>query len=545
MLDALRVVTEQRPRPLSEAFRGTRSLDTDVATICHKALELAPEDRYASAAALSEDVGRWLSDLPIQARPPSTMYQLRKFVARKKAMSAFVGTIALLLVGLAVTMSVLRGEAERARGEAQAAVDRLEVARADLETVVDFQARMLSDLDAETFGRNLFQGLRTRLGDALEGEPDRDAALASIDSRLQLLNPTDVALGVLEEEILTRAEEAVAAEFAERPEVRGRLELSLGRTAFELGLYERARRLTQRAVESFDESGAAASAVVARTSIAEVDLYDSEFESAVSESERAIEDGRRVLGPVHPDVLRAVIVEALLYREMSEYAKSESLYVVAAEALSRSLGPEAEETLMAREGVAYNASYQDRVEEAEAAYAELVPAAQRAFGNDDIRTQAFVHDAAQNYVRMERYDEALELYLGALEVGRRTQGSDHSETHVSIVNISRLFARAGRYEEAEAYGRQALEIVERAMAPVSMPAAMSYAVIGDALHGQGRDGEAEAPLTKAYEIFCAMLGPESGGAIVMARKLRDGMASRGLVKEAEVWAARAETEPEE
>jgi hypothetical protein len=83
------------------------------------------------------------------------------------------------------------------------------------------------------------------------------------------------------------------------------------------------------------------------------------------------------------------------------------------------------------------------------------------------------------------------------------------------------------------------------MAPVSMPAAMSYAVIGDALHGQGRDAEAEAPLTKAYEIFCAMLGPESGGAIVMARKLRDGMESRGLVAEAEVWAARAETEPTE
>ena len=85
-----------------------------------KALEKEPDRRYASAAALAEDVERYLDDQPILARPPSTIYQLGKLVARHRGKVAAAGAIAVLLVALAVTMAVQAGRVRRERDRATA-----------------------------------------------------------------------------------------------------------------------------------------------------------------------------------------------------------------------------------------------------------------------------------------------------------------------------------------------------------------------------------------------------------------------------------------
>jgi tetratricopeptide (TPR) repeat protein len=533
------VVTEHRPRSLSETFRGTRRLDTDVATICHKALELDPEERYDGAAALADDVGRWLSNLPIQARPPSAAYQLRKMMARHKATSAFVGTVLLLLVGLAVTMSVLRSAAEDARRQAQTAVERLEVAHADLEIVADFQARMLSDLNVETIGRHLFASLRLRLDAALEDEPDRAAAIASFSASLLHLNPTDIALGVLDEDILTQAERAVQSEFVEQPGVRARLQHSLGRTELQLGLYERAEALLLQAIATFEAIDAESNTIAVRSDLASLAIFTGEWDKAAAAIERALADGQRLLGGEHPDMLQVRNNEALLYREENKWVEAESLYAALVELSTRVLGADSEQTLLAREGRAFTWSYLERLDEAEAEYAALVPAARRRWGDDHVMTLTFLHNAGQNYVRMKRYDEALQLYQEALEGGRRAQGSDHSETLVSIVNLGRLYTRLERYPEAEAQGREALDIARRTVSPQSIDMAMSCAVLGEALFGQGRHAEAEEYLKQAYDIFVEVFGAASGGAKAMARKIAAGMESRGMVVGVEVWQARA------
>ena len=51
--------------------RLRRKLRGDLETIVGKALEKESERRYASAAALSEDISRYLTSQPILARPPS------------------------------------------------------------------------------------------------------------------------------------------------------------------------------------------------------------------------------------------------------------------------------------------------------------------------------------------------------------------------------------------------------------------------------------------------------------------------------------------
>src|SRR5450755_835930 len=121
MVQGLLAIVEAAPRPLKKA-EGGESLDADLSTIAAKAPEKEPDRRYQSAAALGEDVERYLASQPILAHPPSTMYQLRKLVARHKISFAAAGGIAVLLVALAVTMVVqaerVRRERDRAESEA-------------------------------------------------------------------------------------------------------------------------------------------------------------------------------------------------------------------------------------------------------------------------------------------------------------------------------------------------------------------------------------------------------------------------------------------
>src|SRR5215510_13908435 len=120
---AIRIICEEAPKPLNRAWgesrdresRKTGRIDRDVETIALKALEKEPERRYRSAAALAEDVTRYLTNQPIQARPPSALYQLRKLVARHKIPFASLAAVFALLLGFAITMAALSARIARER----------------------------------------------------------------------------------------------------------------------------------------------------------------------------------------------------------------------------------------------------------------------------------------------------------------------------------------------------------------------------------------------------------------------------------------------
>ena len=89
---ALQAVSAHRrtePRKLSAIVSG------DLDWIVMKALEKDRGRRYVSASAFAADVERHLQDKPIDARPPSTVYRLRKFVRRNKMMVATPVLVAL------------------------------------------------------------------------------------------------------------------------------------------------------------------------------------------------------------------------------------------------------------------------------------------------------------------------------------------------------------------------------------------------------------------------------------------------------------------
>ncbi len=79
--------TPEHPRSINP------EADRDLSAIALKCLAKAPEQRYESAAALADDLERWLNGEPTQARPPSLGGRARRWLKRNAAAAA--GVIAL------------------------------------------------------------------------------------------------------------------------------------------------------------------------------------------------------------------------------------------------------------------------------------------------------------------------------------------------------------------------------------------------------------------------------------------------------------------
>src|SRR5438445_6359148 len=78
--ETIRLVLDTEPR---QPRLWNPKIDRDLATICLKCLEKDPQRRYSSALALAEDLERWLTHKPIQARRTGVLTRARKWVRRK------------------------------------------------------------------------------------------------------------------------------------------------------------------------------------------------------------------------------------------------------------------------------------------------------------------------------------------------------------------------------------------------------------------------------------------------------------------------------
>jgi serine/threonine-protein kinase len=99
--------------------RLARELAGDLGTVIGKALAKRPSDRYGSAAALAEDLQRVLKKEPVQARAPSKVYRVSRFLSRHRWASLATGVAILaLLASTAVALRQAHLAQEQARNVA-------------------------------------------------------------------------------------------------------------------------------------------------------------------------------------------------------------------------------------------------------------------------------------------------------------------------------------------------------------------------------------------------------------------------------------------
>ena len=231
-------IAERRQTPVS---RLRRMLRGDLDNIVLMAMRKEPERRYQSVGQLSDDIDRYLSQLPVRARPDSWRYRTGKFVARNRAGVAAATAVLIISVGLVGYYTQrLAGERDRARLEADKAAE-----------VSEFLSSIFRFADpSEAGGENLSarelldRGAR-RIDRELELQPEVQAAMMSAIGRSYLR------LGVYTEaqELFERSLEANRDFFESAdPEISQSL-FDLGLVLAERGEYERALVTHREALE--------------------------------------------------------------------------------------------------------------------------------------------------------------------------------------------------------------------------------------------------------------------------------------------------------
>src|SRR5262245_45544467 len=130
--DTVLQVLSQEPVPPS---RLNARVPRDLETICLKCLHKEPPRRYASAAALAEDLRRFLQDKAIAARPEGRLERLARGARRRPTL--VVGLAAGVLLATALAGGGLWVSTERAANErAQEEMARLDQERRDQEAVL-------------------------------------------------------------------------------------------------------------------------------------------------------------------------------------------------------------------------------------------------------------------------------------------------------------------------------------------------------------------------------------------------------------------------
>ena len=125
-----RIIMEEQPERPSTRLRRTQTLgksvsarspllaprSTDLDWIVMKCLEKDRARRYETANGLAMDLQRHLNNEPVVARPPSTAYQVQKFVRRNQVMvtaAAIVGVVLILGTLVSVWQAVRATQAKR------------------------------------------------------------------------------------------------------------------------------------------------------------------------------------------------------------------------------------------------------------------------------------------------------------------------------------------------------------------------------------------------------------------------------------------------
>jgi len=102
----------------------------ELGLIALKALSKEPDRRYANAGEFAADLGRFLDEEPVRARPPSLAYRMGKLVRRHKLATAAVAFATLALVAATVVSGIMAFRAKRAAGDASRAFAQSDFQRA-------------------------------------------------------------------------------------------------------------------------------------------------------------------------------------------------------------------------------------------------------------------------------------------------------------------------------------------------------------------------------------------------------------------------------
>jgi serine/threonine-protein kinase len=396
------------PEPPSS--RGTveavnrRQLVGDLDTIILKALRKEPGRRYRTPEVFRRDLQRYREDEPIEARPASLGYRLRKFVRRNR-WGVAVGALAAVMAFVSITMIV------RGRRAAEREADKAE--------------------QVSTFLVNLFEA----------SDPNR--------------SPADT---VTARALLDRGRERL--ETLDDPAVIGQMAHVLGQAQRHLGEYDEARSLLQQAVRQRTRLYGTnhPETLASLNAFALLERDEGHYTTADTLLERVVAGRQALRGTTDSTVVQSLMHLGFVQRRLGDTNEAEaSLRRALAAHRTRTQTPD----ILTAE-LLFNLAALLR---SQSKYDEALPVQRRSYALVDSLTQgphpgriANLNNLALLQQRRGQLEEAKRLYTQLLNEGTALYGEDHPKRATWMSNLASLHTDLFEYERADSLLSEAIAV---------------------------------------------------------------------------------------
>jgi eukaryotic-like serine/threonine-protein kinase len=488
------------PPKLIHLIRG------DLDWIAMKALEKDRTRRYETASGFAADIERFLTNEPVVARPPSSLYRLQKLVRRNRLAFAAAGAVSLsILIGLVVSTWMF----VREKG-----------------------ARRLADREASRS-----QQVALFLEDMLKG-----------------VGPS-VALGrdtTLVREILDKTVGRLTTDLKNQPEVQAELCNTIGEVYRALGQLKKAEEMHRdaRTLQGKVTGSKRADVATSLTDLAFVLRDQGKLAEAESLQREALELRRKLYGNEHPEVALSLNSLALVLRSQGKLAEAERLHREALAMQKKLLGNEHLSVATSLNNLALALRDQGKLADAERSFRESLGMQQKLLGEKHpavaitmdnlafvLRDEAKLAEAetlVRQSLAMQRtlfgaehpsvatalnnlalvlaaqakYADAADLHREALAMRRKLLGAEHPEVAVSLDNLALVLRKQKQPADAEKLEREALAMRKKLFGDEHIAVATSLNNLALILHDLARLAEAEALFQEALVMQERLLGSE-------------------------------------
>ncbi|MFN2315042.1 MAG: tetratricopeptide repeat protein [Gemmatimonadales bacterium] len=446
------------PDQLRQRLRG--DLDAIVLT----ALDPEQDRRYPSVETLREDVSRFLAGRPIEARPPSRAYRTAKFLSRNRgAVTAGVIT-ALLTVGYIITVLIQSARVQSERDRAQLERDR-----------ADQVVQVLTDLLAAS-------------------DPFAPA-------RPDTLRVTD---------FLAQSGDRVQAELAGQPAVLARVLGVLGNVQRQLGQFDKAEPLLERAVSLLQTTPGVPRADLA-SGLGDLAILRRRT-SRLPEADSLLRDALTLaIGPTTESAAMMARLEGYLGSVLLDRGQFDSAAVVLESAIHRTRTTIPVDTIALAELLGNRGAVaQRRGDRADAVpwFREALELRRAHLGADHPTTLLNLGNLGFLIDRMGASEEATPMLQEASEGLARRLGPDHTMTLAVRRNLGGALSRSGRLPEAITLIEGIATSERTRVGGNRFDLGITLDYLGGMYDQGGRFPEAERAFQENYEIFHDAVGPE-------------------------------------